>query len=48
MNKEIKTCDECLPEKDYKQCVFCGKFFINLADHVIKVHGDHGEGLNET
>jgi len=28
-----------LPDKDYKQCKFCGKFFIDVDKHKNKVHG---------
>lgn len=28
-----------LPDKDYKQCKYCGKFFIHLETHINKVHG---------
>ena len=28
-----------LPDKDYKQCEVCGKFFIDVKKHLNKVHG---------
>jgi len=28
-----------LPNKEYEQCKFCGKFFINVKKHEEKVHG---------
>jgi len=28
-----------LPDKDYKQCEFCGKFFVDVNKHINKVHG---------
>lgn len=28
-----------LPDKDYKQCKFCGKFFVDVDKHINKIHG---------